>query len=111
MPFDIEDFAYPPVGGKVKLTLYGLILPALIIYHAADTWLSQETYWPGRRSGMVVRGECAQAMAVIYLSIAAFIHFRWFWGLLQKDRIFQVGTVGSLVTALAAFIWALAALA
>ena len=112
MPYDSEDFAYPPNGGRVKLILLGCLIPGIIAWFAINAWLMKEAYWPGGRRGpgMTVRGEAAQAMAVMYLSVAGFFHFRWFWGLIQFDRVFQIGTVCSLLLFLAALIHALCVL-
>jgi hypothetical protein len=107
MPFDAEDFAYPPTGGKFKLVLLGIIIPGFIAYYGVNAWLSEEAYWPGRRGGVTVHGESARAMAVLYMSVATFVHSRWFWGLIQVDRIFQVGMVSSLLIFLGSLIWAL----
>lgn len=107
MPFDAEDFAYPPTGGKFKLVLLGIIIPGFIAYYGVNAWLDEEAYWPGRRGGVTVHGESARAMAVLYMSVASFVHSRWFWGLIQADRIFQVGMVSSLLIFLGSLIWAL----
>jgi hypothetical protein len=111
MPYDYEDLAYPPNGGRVKLILLGCLIPGIIAWFAIKAWLMKEAYWPGRRgSGMLVHGESAQAMAVVYLSVAAFFHFRWFWGLIQTHQIFQIGTICSLLLFLGALIYALCVL-
>ena len=108
---DYEDFAYPPSGGRLKLIILGVVIPGVIAFFAIRAWAHQEAYWPGSRgSGMTVRGEAAQALAVAYLSIGAFLHFRWFWGLLSAHRTFQIGTVCSLFAFLAGLICALCAL-
>ena len=108
MPYDFEDFAYPPTGGRLKLVLLGIALPGIIARFGLLAWVLEEAWWPSRRgSGEIIHGESAQAMAIVYLSVAAFIHFRWFWGLLPADRTFRVGTVCSLLTFLGALIWAL----
>lgn len=36
-------------------------------------------------------------MAAAYLSVAAFVHTRWFWGLLRAERTFQTVTLLSLL--------------
>ena len=106
---DYEDLAYPPNGGSLKLLVLGIIVPGTVAYFGYQAWASQEAWWPGRGGGVMVHGEAAQAMAAAYLSMAAFIHFRWFWGLLRAERTFQAGTVLSLFSFLIALIWALCA--
>lgn len=113
MSSDFEDLAYPPHGERLKLILLGVLIPGLIAYFAIDAWAEQQAYWPGGRGGgrgMTVRGEAAQALAVAYLSIGAFLHFRWFWGMLQADQTFRIGSVCSMLTFLAALLWAVSAL-
>jgi hypothetical protein len=107
MPVDAEDFAYPPTGGKFKLVLLGIIIPGFIAYYGVNAWIDEKAYWPGRRGGVTVHGESARAMAVLYMSVASFVHSRWFWGLIQADRIFQIGMVSSLLIFLGSLIWAL----
>jgi hypothetical protein len=111
MTHDFEDFAYPPSGGRMKMVVLGIMLPGIITYFGTRAWWLEEAIWPGRgNSSIVVHGECARAMAVVYLSVAAFIHFRWFWGLIPADRTFQAGAVCSLFTFLGALIYALCVL-
>lgn len=107
MAFDTEDFAYPPTGGKFKLIVVGIIIPVFIAYYGVNTWLAEEAYWPGRGGGVTLRGESARAMAVLYMSVASFVHFRWFWGLIQAERVFKVGMVSSMLIFLGALIWAM----
>jgi hypothetical protein len=111
MAYDFEDLAYPPTGGRLKLILLGVVLPGIIAYFGIRAWILEEALWPGRRgSSMVIYGESAQAMGVVYLSVAALFHFRWVWGMLQAHRTFQAGTVCSLLAFLGALIYALCAL-
>jgi hypothetical protein len=51
---------------------------------------------------MTLAGDAARALAVCYMSIDAFCHFRWFWGLLGEERIFKVGIVCSMLAGIAA---------
>jgi hypothetical protein len=111
MPYDFDDLAYPPNGGRVKLILLGCLVPGIIAWFAINAWITQEAYWPSRRgSGMRLHGESAQAMAFVYLSVALFFHFRWFWGLLQAERVYLTGTVCSLMLFLGALIHTLCVL-
>ena len=113
MPLDAEDLAHPPdSGGKGKIILLGIVIPAVIGFLAAKAWITEEAFWPGKRGGMTITDDAARAMAVCYLSVALFCHFRWFWGLLGAPRIFLAGTVCSLlaflVSLIAAFCYAIA---
>ena len=109
MAFDFEDLSYPPDGGRWKLIILGIIVPGIVAWFGHHAWTLQQAWWPGRGGGVIVRGESAQAMAVVYMSVAALVHFRWFWGLLQARWTFQVGTTVSLLSFLGAMIWALCA--
>jgi len=104
MPLDFEDLAHPPESvGKGKLILLGIILPAVIAYWAAQAWIHETAYWPGRGTrGVNITGEAARYMAVCYLSVAAFVHARWFWGALQFERVFKVGIVSTMIVGLIA---------
>ncbi|MES2475192.1 MAG: hypothetical protein V4640_05385 [Verrucomicrobiota bacterium] len=111
MAFDFEDLAWPPTGGRLKLFLLGILVPGCITWSSARSWIEQEAYWPASRgSGMVVHGEAAQAMALVYLSVALFMHSRWCWGLLPVERLFRIGTVVSFVLFLSALLYAVTCL-
>ena len=70
-------------------------------------WTSEEAWWPGNRgSGVMAHGEAAKALAVLYMSVSAFVHTRWCWGLLGYNRMFETGTVISILGILGSMIWA-----
>lgn len=110
MNIDYEDFVDPPTGGRFKLAVLGIIIPAMIAYFAVSAWLEELAYLPGRRGGMMLHGESARAMAVVYMSVALFIHCRWFWGLIQSERVYKIGQISSLFIFLVALIWSLSVL-
>ncbi len=98
---DIESWAYPPSGGRVKMILLGMMAPLAIGGYAVHAWIVQEATWFGRRStDIVVTGEAARALAVCYFAIAAFCHFRYFWGLWPAYRVFEIGIVLSMIVGL-----------
>jgi hypothetical protein len=102
---DAEDLAYPPSGGRVKLVILGILLPLGVVYFGVQAWWSEEAIWFGNRgSDLVVRGATAKSLGVAYTSVGLFCHFRWFWGLLPVYRVFEVGTVLSLMGFLGALI-------
>ena len=104
-PNDIENLSYPPTGGRVKMVLLGVILPVVIAYFAVDAWITEVAWWPGSRgSGFVTHGSAAKAVAAAYLSAGMFCHSRWFWGLFPVYRVFEIGTVVSLLGFLGALI-------
>ena len=95
---DIENLAYPPSGGRVKVIVLGLLLPLGVFAYALEIWVSGEAYWPGRRgSGTTVTGDTARAMSVGYAFLSLFSHFRWFWGLIPHYLAFRIGTTISLI--------------
>lgn len=94
----LERLAYPPSGGVDKLVFLGIVLPLVIGFFGVRAWVTGEAFWYGSRgSGMTVRGPAAQALAVVYVSAALFCHFRWCWGLTRFYRIYETGTVLSLL--------------
>jgi|GEM_PF-6023323 len=103
-----EDWAYPPDrGGRWNIVVLGVVLPLVIGYFAAKIWIDQEAVWPGgRRGNLKVKGDTARALAVCYLSAALFCHFRWYWGLVGSYRMFEVGTVISLLVGLVGYLTA-----
>lgn len=98
---DIEDWSYPPSGGRMKMILLGILLPLMIGGYASKAWMTQEAVWLGRGGAdMIVKGGAARALAVCYLGGAAFCHFRWLWGLVPAYRVFTIGIVLSIIVAL-----------
>ena len=102
MSFDFEDLAHPPESGeKAKLLLLGILLPVVIAYLAAQAWIHETVYWPGRGTlGVNITGDAVRYLAVCYLSVATFCHSRWFWGTLQFERVFKAGIICSMITGL-----------
>ncbi len=93
-----EDLSYPPSGGMGKLILLGVILPLVIGYFAGKAWITEEAVWFGKGSSdLTVHGQAAKGLAVTYLSVGLFCHFRWCWGLIPVYRVFEIGTVLSLL--------------
>jgi hypothetical protein len=98
---DAEDLSYPPSGGRVKLVLFGSILPLVIIYFGAQAWITEEAIWFASRGSVIeVHGPTAKTLGIFFTSIGLFCHIRWFWGLLGFYRVFEVGTVISLISIL-----------
>jgi len=95
---EAEDLAYPPSGGWVKMVLLGIIVPVGIGYAGVQAWMTEEAVWFGRRGvDLVVRGRTARALGVVYGSVGLFCHFRWLWGLIPVYRVFEIGTMASLL--------------
>ena len=107
MSSDLFNVDYPPPGSQFTITLLGILVPCLIGFYSVDAWIDQIAYAPSRRgSGMIVRGEAAQACAVAYMSIGLFFHFRCFWGSKQYFRVYQIGAVCSLLGFCGALVYA-----
>ncbi len=94
---ELDIISDSPSGGMVKLLFLGIVLPVVIGYFGANSWISQEARWIGRGMSMDVTGAEARSLGFAYLSGAMFCHFRWFWGLLPHGRIYEIGTTLSLV--------------
>ena len=112
MSLDLEDILNPPNGGRVKLVLMGILLPLIVAYFGVRAWITEETicYYPGRfgQYGPIVEhGRAAMALGVTYTSVGVFGHVRWFWGLLPACRVFEIGTVVSLLGISGGLCWLL----
>ena len=93
----VDTLSDCPNGGKVKLSILGILLPCYIIYHAVIAWVNELATWYGRNSDMEVIGNTARSLAVAYASVAIFCHVRWFWGVLGRYRVWELGTILSLL--------------
>jgi hypothetical protein len=95
---EMEDLSYPPSGGRVKLVLLGILLPALILHTGLTAWFSEEAVWFGQgNSDIEVKGATAKSLGVVYSCVGLFCHFRWCWGLVPVYRVYHTGTVVSLL--------------
>lgn len=86
-----------PTGGPLKLAMLGILLPGYLFYHAAIAWFNQVATWYGRGGDIEVFGPTARSLAVVYACVGLLCHFRWFWGLLGRYRVFEVGSIVSLL--------------
>lgn len=94
----IEDLSHPPSGGASQLVVLGMVLPLVAWYFGGKAWLTQEATWFGHRNtSLVVQGQTARALAVVFISVGCFCHFRWCWGLIPVYTVFRVGTTVSLL--------------
>ncbi len=92
-----EHFAYLPSGGNGKLIALGVLLPITIIAYATRCWIVEEALWLGRRGqDITVTGDTARATAATVFFVGLFCHFRWFWGILPRYRVYEVGTILSM---------------
>ena len=82
----------------MKLIVLGVLLPLAIGYFGVQAWITEEATWFGRGSSdIVVHGRTAKSLGAAYTSVGLFCHCRWFWGLLPVYRVFEVGTLVSLL--------------
>jgi hypothetical protein len=51
---------------------------------------------------MIVTGRTAKPVALCWFCAGLFMHSRWFWGLLPWHRVYDIGTVLSVLGFLAA---------
>lgn len=103
---EAEALSYPPPGGRVKLLLLGVLLPLIIGYFGIKAWVTEEAVWFGRNSNMIVHGQVAKGLAVTYISVCLFCHFRWYWGLKPVYRVYEIGTIVSLLAFLGSIAYA-----
>jgi len=104
-----ENISTSAHGGKLHLLGYGFVVPLVIGYFAYNAWVDREAWWIstegiGRER---ITGDAARAMAVCYLCAAAFMHFRWCWGLLGFERVSRAGVLMALWVAVGAMLTAL----
>lgn len=79
-----EIFTHPPSGGKGIRLFLGYIVPAGIAAYAIIAGLiDADIIIPIKRAGSV-EGGSARWLGVTYLSVAAFMHFHYGWGLSEK---------------------------
>lgn len=106
---DAEDLAYGPSGGRTKQWIAGAILASLpIIYGIHCIQRGHTTLFGSRGTSEKLVGSAGVSLAIAYISIGAFLHFHYFWGL--SDRLWrfsQVLKVASLFVFLPAFFYAL----
>lgn len=104
-----ESISTAAHGGKLHLLGYGFLVPFVIGYFAYKAWVEQQALWIstegiGREK---ITGDAARAMAVCYACAAAFMHFRWCWGLLGFERISRAGVLMALWFAVGAMLTSL----
>lgn len=100
---EANDLAFSPNGGKAKWILLGIVVPIGIVWYAVRCWIHQEALWIGdRHSAMIVTGRTAKPVALCWFFAGLFMHSRWFWGLLPWHRVYDIGTVLSVLGFLAA---------
>lgn len=103
-----EDLAYGPSGGRAKQWIAGAILAYLPIIYGIHCIQRGHTTLFGRGSSETLVGSAGISLAIAYISIGAFLHFHYFWGL--SDRLWrfsQALKVSSLLVFLPAFLCAL----
>ncbi|MGJ8696526.1 MAG: hypothetical protein ACSHYF_09425 [Verrucomicrobiaceae bacterium] len=103
---EAEDFAYPPNGGNLKLILLGIILPLVIFYFARQAWVTEEAVWFGRRHDVTIQGDAAKWMSLAYASVGGFCFSRWCLGIIASYRLFELGTILSILSFIISLIMA-----
>ena len=103
---DAEDISAPAYGGKWHLIGYGILVPLGICYFAFNAWVERDALWisTGGIARDKITGDAARAMAVVYLCGAAFMHFRWCWGLLGFGKISHAGVAIALYIGIGAML-------
>ena len=103
------DWSYPPEGvGPVRMWLLGVLLPLVIGCFSVRDWITGEATWFGTRGNdLAVHGQAARGLAVAYLGLGLFCHFRWWWGVKGNHRVFEIGTGVSLLGFLGGLLWSL----
>lgn len=106
---DAEDLANGPSGGRTKQWIAGAILASLPIFYGIHCiQRGHTTLFGSRGSSESLVGSAGISLAIAYMSIGAFLHFHYFWGL--SDRLWrysQALKVSSVLVFLPAFFYAL----
>jgi hypothetical protein len=77
-----ESLAHAPAGGQLKMWLVGVGLALIPIGYGIHCLLTGHAVLPGRHgSRLDTYGSTATALALAYISLGAFLHFHYFWGL------------------------------
>ena len=94
---NMDSLAYPPTGGIFKVVVLGIALPLIIAYYAYYAWTTEQAVWFGKRSKLIIHGLEAQWMASVYFSVGFFCFSRWCIGCLGSCKLFEIGTVFSIL--------------
>jgi hypothetical protein len=87
MGFDVEDLANEPSGGPLKMWLTGVGMALIPIGYGVHCLVTGHARFFGRRgSNLNLDGATAISLAIAYISIGAFVHFHFFWGLHPRLR-------------------------
>lgn len=107
MIFDSDILLTPPSGGYKKLALLGVVLPLVLIYFGIHAWITEEAtvYYKYSYGSIVERGTVAKAFGMACTGVGTLAHFRWFWGLLSLRRMFEFGTLLSLLAIAGGLFW------
>ena len=102
-----DDLAYGPSGGRGKQWFVGVVVAALpVIYGIYSIQRGWTTLFGSGREDARISGDAALWMSVAYIAFGAFLHFHYFWGLIEGLWRYSQGlkTVALLVV-LPAFVW------
>jgi len=80
-----DSLAHGPSGGLLKMWLVGVGMAMIPASYGIHCLLAGRAVLPGQNGdSMETSGPTAIALAVAYISVGAFIHFHYFWGLHPK---------------------------
>jgi hypothetical protein len=80
-----EALSHSPSGGRVNMWLLGVGLALLPLGYGVQCLLTgQARLWGSNGADLDLYGSDAVALAIACISVAAFIHFHWFWGLHRR---------------------------
>jgi hypothetical protein len=74
-----------PTGGSFKMWFWGVGIAAIpIVYGTVCLFTGRASILGRGGESAVFRGAEAAGLAIGYISVGAFLHFRYFWGLHKK---------------------------
>lgn len=101
------DLAYGPSGGRVKQWLAGAALAGVPVIYGIVCLARGYTVLLGRGRSEKLYGEAGGALAIACISIGAFLHFHYFWGLSPRlERFSHPGKILCILVFLPSFFYA-----
>jgi hypothetical protein len=84
-----DDFEYPPSVSKFTAWVIGMVTPIWILVYAIAGMAKGEFHWSqkGCSSPLVFHGSLALWLGATYLSVAALLHFQFYWG--SEAKLFR----------------------
>lgn len=87
------SFADSPPGGLFAKWFYGVLLPVGLWVYGASCCSAMQVDW----GQIPLKGISAVAYGIVWISIASFMHFHYFWG--NVERLCGLSELGKMLAA------------